>query len=204
MRAATDPEDRAESLAIPIACGLVSDEKRRGLFAEQFTAGTPQRERFLQVFTRHEAALRQFCQGGDSQRYLDEVMAKRLSLGKVLPNARGARQAESWPWQAMALANPEKHSATVDRWLDSHARHLVPRDMSWEQGKFIANELYRRITGDTHPRSIRNLARCALQGECPGVAELDPASQAAALAEADRLERLIREQRWSELQHHSP
>jgi hypothetical protein len=163
-------------------------------------------ERFISDFSK----LQNFCGDPKAERLGDamEALAKRQRDGSISPSW-GDLMLTSTPEapartdvELAMLSNPSQDPFAFHIWLSVQMWRSVGKQVGFflPHQKYAAeDELYRRFVPSDSVESFRRVQRCALTQWCPPESQLSQAQSAVVIAWCDKVEILIRQQRWQEL-----
>ncbi|WP_092945304.1 hypothetical protein [Roseateles sp. YR242] len=146
-----------------------------------------------------------FCHTGDSESYIEDARAKRISIEspsmKFQAGARRPSDLKLDQWGTTVLSSPQAYPAGLDIWLQSILPRILPSEIAEnsQQLQAVRDGLYQRLLGNSSEGAIRVLAKCAISIQC-GIEDPLTVEQSAEVATAvSEIEQRIRQQRWAEL-----
>ncbi len=156
-----------------------------------------------EVLETHQGLVR-LCRGAASDAYLEAVRKKQIAIDRMYRRPRSAlagSSAETRSWEQVALSNPAQYPLALDDWLSAHLGELTPPEWKGRPAFTYALHqlLMQNLTGRPSGQGFRELHDCAQRHLCPSRLRLSEVERQQVQQEADRLEALIRQQRWNAL-----
>lgn len=145
--------------------------------------------------------LLRYCRTGDGDAFLKSARAAGKPFLSTVDAGltRKHQQFEAFQQAAtLVLSSPETYPWQFNVWLAFNL-HLPDPLLSHAQRDLLETTLFSRFVKDPEMQQIRLLERCAVLSRCGQDQSLPESERDTALAIANQVERLIREQRWDQL-----